>query len=96
MNNNGDQLKALRGQIDALDERILELLAERVAKVRAVGHYKQEHGLPLLDEDRWQAVIESRSAQGEEFGLSSDFVAELYDVIHQYALEVEAQETDLT
>lgn len=94
MSSNGDELQDLRKQIDALDEKILGLMAQRVTKVRAVGHYKHDHGLPLLDEQRWKTLIKSRVALGKKLDLAPDFVAAIYELIHKYALLVEAQDDD--
>lgn len=85
-----DKLADLRRQIDALDEQLLQLLASRMAKVRSVGQYKRDRGLPPLDERRWQTVLQSRLDKAEALGLSEEFIAELYRLIHEYALSIEA------
>lgn len=47
-----------RAEIDRLDRRILELLLRRMAMVRQVGRLKRAAGLPVLQEDREQALID--------------------------------------
>lgn len=39
-------LQPLRARIDALDDNLLDLLNQRAAVARAVGHLKAEHGIP--------------------------------------------------
>lgn len=90
MGRQDDKLEDLRRQIDRLDEQILQLLASRMADVRSVGQYKKGRGLPPLDEERWQAVLQARLDKAESLGLSKEFIAKLYRLIHEYALSIEA------
>jgi chorismate mutase len=85
------QLDDLRQEIDALDDQMLQILARRFAVVRAVGHYKQAHGLPPLDEQRWQALLKEGLSQAELLNLPPDFITELYELIHRFALQIEVE-----
>ncbi len=82
-------LENLRTQIDNLDSQLLQLLADRMDSARAIGRYKQEHNLTPLDLERWRAVLQSWLAQAETLQLPEEFVTKLYDLIHEYALQVE-------
>jgi len=90
MDNQDDKLADLRRQIDALDDELLQLLARRMNKVREVGRYKKARGLPPLDQQRWQTVLEMRLAGAGALQLSQEFITKLYQLIHEYALEIEA------
>jgi len=50
-------LDELRLAIDAVDERLIELLVERAAIVHKIGHLKSVGGEPVLDLDREQHVL---------------------------------------
>lgn len=50
-------LDELRLAIDAVDERLVELLVERAAIVHKIGHLKSVAGGPVLDLDREQHVL---------------------------------------
>ena len=54
-----DTLAALRREIDALDDGILELLAQRMAVARRVAAYKHEAGIPARLADRIEATLRS-------------------------------------
>lgn len=54
-----DQLEALRREIDAIDERLVKLLAERFEVTRQVGLIKATRGLPPQDAIR-EAEIEAK------------------------------------
>src|SRR5574344_1681190 len=43
-----ENLAALRGQIDTIDEQLLELLAKRMSISKEKGVYKKEHNMPIL------------------------------------------------
>ena len=52
------ELESLRCQIDAVDERILELVGERVRLVLRVGELKRQSGAAVYDPDRERDVLE--------------------------------------
>lgn len=54
------ELAAYRRQLDAADAALLRAFTRRMELSRAIGAYKREKGLPVRDEAREQAVIESR------------------------------------
>lgn len=86
MNN---ELENLRQQIDFLDEQLLEILAKRMAIVKEVGIYKKTNGIPPLDKNRWKEVLRRKIIKANILNLSTSFVLEIYDVIHEQALEIE-------
>ena len=76
-----DALYALRREIDALDDRIIDLLAERFGVVRRVAAIKPAHGLPSVLPDRIEAVLARNAEHGFAKGLDPAFVRRLYDLI---------------
>ena len=52
----------LRPRIDAIDDRVLDLLSERAGAVLAVGDYKKSHGLPVYDPERESRVVNRMQA----------------------------------
>jgi chorismate mutase len=84
-----EQLDELRKRIDQLDRQIIELLAQRLQLVQEAGKYKQAHKLPALDEARWQQATEARLKLAQELRLPQKFMAELYELIHDYTLQIE-------
>jgi len=51
-------LEALRAEIDAIDQQILELVAARVRVVLRVGELKRRLGLPVYDPERERGMLE--------------------------------------
>jgi chorismate mutase len=54
-----DELRALRGEIDAVDRRILAAVNERLALVARLWGVKEERGVGRLDPGREQAILDA-------------------------------------
>ena len=78
-----DELEVLRRQIDQVDERFVELLAERFRITRRVGHIKAERGLPAQDairEAQIDAKVRRLAAEHQlDEGLVSDVLRAVID-----------------
>jgi chorismate mutase-like protein len=76
-----DTLAALRREIDALDDGILELLAQRMAVARRVAAYKHEAGIPARLADRIEAVKERNAGNAPARGLDPRYVRTIWAII---------------
>lgn len=85
-----DKLDNLRRQIDVFDEKLLLILARRIHIVREIGEIKKEHGVKPLDGKRWQGVLRSKLSKAHSLNLSEKFIEKLYNLIHEYSLEIES------
>lgn len=56
------ELDTLRSEIDEIDTQLTALFLRRMDVTARVGAYKQENGLPVLDEAREQEVLARKSA----------------------------------
>jgi chorismate mutase len=56
------ELEELRRAIDAVDQRILDLVAERVRLVLAVGDVKRERKMQVYDPDRERRILDRLAA----------------------------------
>jgi chorismate mutase / prephenate dehydrogenase len=74
-------LDGLRQEIDAIDEQIVRLLAERHARVQQVVALKTAHNLPIYHPAREENLISQRRAQARKAGLDPDHIEELYRCI---------------
>jgi chorismate mutase len=71
-------LEALRRSIDDLDGQILNLVAQRVKVVLAVGAFKREHNLAVYDPDRERKMLERLCGQAPE-PLDPDTVRRIFE-----------------
>ena len=69
-----DKLEIARKAINEADREIAELFCKRMNAARLVAEYKQERGLPILDQVREDAVIAKNSAYVEDEELRSYYV----------------------
>jgi chorismate mutase/prephenate dehydrogenase len=71
------ELEHLRAEIDAVDGRLVELLARRRDLVREIGRHKTARGTPVYVPEREAALLAARRAQAVAAGVSPDLVEDL-------------------
>ena len=76
-----DQILPLRNEIDAIDAKILSLLARRQAQVEKVVALKKAHSIPVYHPAREEDLISTLRFQSQHHGLDPDFMEDLYRVI---------------
>lgn len=84
-------LEKQREQIDRIDRQLIALFEERMAVVREVIKIKQEHQLPILDENREQLVINKvmKQVQSEELEpYAVDWMTELMRISKKYQASI--------
>lgn len=86
-----DGLAALRMQMDSLDEQLIELLAARMDLARNIGAFKKEHGLTILQLERWKQVYASRSTWGQDQRLGAEFMSNLLEQVHTESIRVQTE-----
>lgn len=86
-----ENLNELRGQIDKLDDRLLELLASRMRVSREIGRYKKEHAMPVLQAQRYEELLARRAAQAVELGMDREFMRTVLQYIHQESIRQQMQ-----
>jgi len=52
-----DTLEAIRQEIDKVDSQIIKLFKHRMECAKAVGLYKKEHKIPILNNDREEEIL---------------------------------------
>ena len=73
----------LRRQIDTLDNQLMELLSQRMRVCREIGQYKKQHNMTVLQATRYNEILEKRGAQGSLMGMSPEFVAKVFENVHE-------------
>lgn len=82
MNQSTENLAELRKQIDEIDMNIIETLAKRMRICREIGTYKKEHDMTVLQNNRYDEVINKRAEEGISLGMDGDFMAQVFEAIH--------------
>lgn len=74
-------LTQLRNKINKIDQKIVELLAQRVIVVRKVGELKKKLNLPILDSKREEQQEKMWSNRATELGLDARQILKIWNII---------------
>ena len=80
---NKDTLTYYRAQIDTLDNQIIDLLGQRMAAARAIGIYKMDHKIEVVQSARFNEVMLNAIKKGIDRHLSEEFIRALFNDIHK-------------
>lgn len=80
------KLKKLRSKIDGYDSDLLTLLSKRMKIAGEIGSLKREKNVAVLQNQRWNEILEKMSAEGIEKGLTEEFILKLFKLIHQESI----------
>lgn len=86
-----EDIQKLRKQIDSIDNQLMELLAKRMQVCREIGHYKKEHNITVLQASRYNEILEKRGVQGTLTGMSPEFVAKVFESIHEESVRQQVE-----
>ncbi len=84
-------LNLLRNRIDALDEELLTLLAERMQIVETIGKIKKNQKVTILQPERWNEIKQHILRTARKLGLSEAFALEVFKSIHKESIEKQQQ-----
>jgi chorismate mutase len=79
-------MAALRVSIDDYDNKIIEILGKRMDVAGQIGAVKKEFNVAVLQNKRWNEILEKMTAQGKEKGLTEDFIVDIFKAIHQESI----------
>lgn len=85
MNNIAD----LRKQIDALDEKIIDALAQRFFLVKKVGEQKKALGIPVQDKNREKEKILVLSKKAAQYNIKKETIEKIWHIIFRDSYEIE-------
>jgi chorismate mutase len=75
-----------RMQIDEYDGKLLEILGKRMKVADEIGKLKKEKNVAILQNKRWNEILGKMILDGEEKGLSEEFILRLFKAIHQESI----------
>lgn len=90
-----DKLNQIREDIDNYDKQIVELFEQRMEKSLEALRYKQEKGLPILQNNREEIVLEKVKRNLKNKELDSD-IEQLYKMIMKLSRQIQAREWNLS
>ncbi|MCX5684891.1 MAG: chorismate mutase, partial [Planctomycetota bacterium] len=85
------QMQKLRHTVDEIDDNLVDFLAQRMEVARAMGDLKRRYQISTLQPARWKEILATRLAAARKKGLSEDFVSQVYQIIHEEAIQVQEE-----
>jgi chorismate mutase len=79
-------LEELRNQIDKYDDKLIDILEDRMKVAEKIGKYKKENNITILQSSRWDDLLKRRIAIAEKKGLSEEFILKVFRAIHQESI----------
>ena len=84
-------LRQLRSQIDEIDNQLMYLMDKRLRVCREIGTFKKEHNMTVLQAGRYNEILEKRGAQASLCGMSPEFAAHVFELIHEESVRQQLQ-----
>ena len=81
-----NKLANLRTQIDVVDHKLTETLGKRMKIADKIGVLKKDNNVAILQNKRWNEILEKMIQEGKENGLSKEFILKIYKAIHQESI----------
>jgi len=81
-----EDLDSLRGSINQLDHDILDLLSIRMDVARNIGSYKKQNKMTVLQQTRWNHLLDEMVEKGSDRKLSGNFIEKVYKCIHEESI----------
>ncbi len=81
----------MRTEIDAIDDRLLELVNRRMALAEAIGREKRKSGRPILDNLREEEIIQ-RLKSGNRGPLTASQVERLFRTVISFSRQLQVLE----
>jgi chorismate mutase len=80
------KLNKLRHKIDEYDTKLLETIGKRMKIAEEIGALKKEKNVAVLQNKRWNEILEKMIQNGHEKGLSEAFIIQFFKAIHQESI----------
>lgn len=81
------KIEYLRHEINHIDDELINLLSNRMKVARQIGEYKKKNNMTILQQRRWNEIIEKSKAQAQKSGLSEAFILKFINAIHAESID---------
>lgn len=84
------QLVWLRAMMDEVDDRLWACLRERMNISREIGTWKHEHGVGIVQKERFEHIRQQRLAEGKKAGISEEMIEAVLKAIHEESVRMQS------
>lgn len=82
-----ENIDELRACIDELDDELIDVLSKRMKVSDEIGKYKKQNNITILQQGRWEKILEKVFNKGAEKGLDNEFIEKIFKAIHQASID---------
>ena len=86
-----NSMDQLRHQIDKLDVKIIELLANRSEYIDRATELKKSNGMPARIPERIETVVSNSRNAAEDLDLDADLVEKIWRILINWSIQREAE-----
>ena len=65
--------------------------AKRMHISQEIGTYKKEHNMPILQNKRYDEILDKRGKMGQSLDLDPEFISEIMKAIHEESVKVQME-----
>jgi chorismate mutase len=80
------ELEEIRDKISVLDDRVFDLLSARMKMSEDAGELKRDHNITIFQQEHWAKMKNKRIEMAKGYDLTSFFVQQMMDAIHQESI----------
>lgn len=84
-----EKISILRKEIDNIDNKLIELLSERMNVSNKIAKIKKESNLSVLQMNRWNKLLADRMEYAQTKEVSEIFVKEIFELIHKESVKLQ-------
>ncbi len=81
-----NKLTNCRAQIDVIDNTLIEILGKRMKISDEIGKLKKQRNVAVLQSKRWNEILGKMVLEGDQNGLSEEFILRIFKAIHQESI----------
>ena len=85
------EITQLRKEVNRIDKRTLELLAERLELAKKIAEKKQSAGLPVIDREREEQLKEIWDIKVKELGLEVKSISSIFEEVLNMSRETQSK-----
>ena len=65
---------------------MINILARRLDIIDAIGKYKKENNITILQLKRWSNILQERLENGKNLGVDPDFLFKILELVHKESI----------
>jgi chorismate mutase len=85
------QLDKLREQINFHDDELIALIRSRMNIAERIGALKKENQVTVLQNNRWNEILQKSIEKGAKLNLSDEFIRSLMELLHLESIRIQNQ-----